>query len=275
MAPADDAAMATSWALPVGLPSLVEAFWEQRATASSRWCILPSGRLELVFNLGRPFDVHDARRRGDLVPSVGRFAFLSGLHTGPLDLGLQGLHVFGVQLHPVASQALFGLPCDAMLDGALPAGEVVRDLDRIEDRLRSAPDFATRVRWIQDEVRAWAARASELERAERVRRMALRLPSDRPRSARELDRWLGFSRSHAHRLFRTWLGQPAGDVQRLARFVRSVEAVHAGAHSLTAIAHDLGYADQSHFTRTFRAYAGRTPSDYRRAKGPFAGQFAP
>lgn len=267
--------MAFAWAAPVGLPAFVEGVWEQRTAATTRWCFLPTGSLELIFNLGRPFAVGDARRKGDVAPAVDGFAFLSGLHTGPLDVVLEGLHVFGVRLHPVASQALFGVPCDALLDGAVPADEVVRDLERVEDRLRSARDFASRVRCIHEHARAWAARAIDVAHAERMRRMALALARERPCSLPELHRRLGYSRSHAHRLFRTWLGQPAGDAVRLARFVRSVGAVHEGSTSLTTIAHALGYADQAHFTRTFRAYAGRTPSAYRRSRGPVPGQFAP
>jgi len=33
--------------------------------------------------------------------------------------------------------------------------------------------------------------------------------------------------------------------------------------NLTSLAQDLGYADQAHFTRDFKAIVGRSPSDYR------------
>jgi AraC-like DNA-binding protein len=35
--------------------------------------------------------------------------------------------------------------------------------------------------------------------------------------------------------------------------------------NLTSLAQDLGYADQAHFTRDFKAIVGRSPSDYRRS----------
>ena len=43
--------------------------------------------------------------------------------------------------------------------------------------------------------------------------------------------------------------------------------------NLTHLAQDLGYSDQAHFTRDFKALVGRSPSDYRRsaASGTAAG----
>jgi AraC-like DNA-binding protein len=38
--------------------------------------------------------------------------------------------------------------------------------------------------------------------------------------------------------------------------------------NLTNLAQDLGYADQAHFTRDFKAIVGRSPSDYRRSAVP-------
>jgi AraC-like DNA-binding protein len=39
----------------------------------------------------------------------------------------------------------------------------------------------------------------------------------------------------------------------------------AGRVNLTRLAHELGYSDQAHFTRDFKAVVGRSPTDYHRS----------
>ncbi len=43
------------------------------------------------------------------------------------------------------------------------------------------------------------------------------------------------------------------------------------ARNWTAIAHELGYADQAHFTNDFTRIVGRPPTDYARAHRPRGG----
>jgi AraC-like DNA-binding protein len=54
---------------------------------------------------------------------------------------------------------------------------------------------------------------------------------------------------------------------RAARLRQASGRLLAEAVSLTEIAHDAGFADQAHFTRSFRRAAGMSPSVYRRIAG--------
>jgi len=51
---------------------------------------------------------------------------------------------------------------------------------------------------------------------------------------------------------------------RAARLRQASDRLLAEDTALTAIAHDAGFADQAHFTRSFRRAAGMSPSAYRR-----------
>ena len=51
---------------------------------------------------------------------------------------------------------------------------------------------------------------------------------------------------------------------RLRRFQRALASAHRADVDWASAAIELGYADQAHLTREFRAFAGITPSEYRR-----------
>jgi AraC-like DNA-binding protein len=157
-------------------------------------------------------------------------------------------------------------------DGAVEGDLVVRDLGRIEDRLRAAPDFQTRACWIERELLARLMRTGDMAVALRMRKLAVALPVTSRAWSSDVSRLLGYSRSHAHRLFAEWLGQPTSELVRLTRFVLALRALHDVQSPLTAVGHRLGYFDQAHFIRNFRDFAGMSPGEYRRRRGEMPGQ---
>ncbi|MEX0923000.1 MAG: helix-turn-helix domain-containing protein [Rhodovibrionaceae bacterium] len=76
----------------------------------------------------------------------------------------------------------------------------------------------------------------------------------------------GYSQRHFTQLFTSAVGLNPKTYSRLRRFGRTLDALSARPESAwSALALDHGYADQAHFTREFRAFAGMTPGAYRRA----------
>lgn len=63
--------------------------------------------------------------------------------------------------------------------------------------------------------------------------------------------------------FRRFVGCSVGEYQRRRRFQRAREKLAERELTLTEIAVQAGFSDQSHFTRTFKRLTGLTPSDYR------------
>lgn len=252
---------------PRRLSGFVEQVWEQRSVGSQRWRILPSGWCELIFRLGPGFSLLDARALQPNEPTIQQFLFLSGLHTRPLDLSFSDFHVFGIRLHPVAVRALFGIPCSEVRDTALDGQIVLRDLEWVEHHLRSAPDFMARALWIEEELARRLAKRDDIGEAERMGRLFTALPLSSRTPVQELNRMLGYSRSHGYRLFEEWLGQSPTEAIRLARFVRAMHGIHEGRAPLAEIGYRVGYFDQSHFIREFREFSGMTPGAYQQRKG--------
>jgi len=92
---------------------------------------------------------------------------------------------------------------------------------------------------------------------------------DRAISLRELAGAASLSRFHFGRVFKRHIGvSPARYVER-ARIAQAKLLIVSAELSLAAIAQAVGFADQSHFTRRFRAHEKCTPAQFAReyAKG--------
>ncbi|MEO7034183.1 MAG: helix-turn-helix domain-containing protein [Polyangiaceae bacterium] len=76
----------------------------------------------------------------------------------------------------------------------------------------------------------------------------------------ELADGVGLSVRQLERQFRAQVGMTPKSLARLTRFEAARRRIYeGGALSFTRLAHDLGYADQAHFTREFRAFAEQSP----------------
>lgn len=78
-----------------------------------------------------------------------------------------------------------------------------------------------------------------------------------------LGKQLGVHPVHLARVFRSHYGCSPSDYVRMVRVERAAAALSQTDASLSSIALNAGYADQSHFTRAFRRALGVTPARYR------------
>jgi AraC family transcriptional regulator len=72
---------------------------------------------------------------------------------------------------------------------------------------------------------------------------------------------------HLAREFRRFQRCSIGEYVRRLRIERACGQLHASNESLAAIASANGFADQSHFSRTFKRLRGMTPTEYRAVVG--------
>jgi AraC family transcriptional regulator len=69
---------------------------------------------------------------------------------------------------------------------------------------------------------------------------------------------------HLARVFRACFGLSPGEYVRRVRLEHATARLAATTDALADIAHDAGFADQSHFTRAFRQHTGLSPGAFRR-----------
>lgn len=81
----------------------------------------------------------------------------------------------------------------------------------------------------------------------------------------EVAETVGVHPVHLARVFRLKYGTPVGAYLRALRLTWAAGRLADSEDAIAQIAHEAGFFDQSHFTRTFRRHFGLTPQAYRRA----------
>mgnify|MGYP005840206335 CR=1 FL=1 len=76
----------------------------------------------------------------------------------------------------------------------------------------------------------------------------------------------GFSPSHFHRLFRQTMGISFSQFSLRARLAFAAQRIVQSGRSVTAIAREAGFVDESHLHRHFVRHFGCTPSQYRQRR---------
>jgi AraC-like DNA-binding protein len=113
----------------------------------------------------------------------------------------------------------------------------------------------------------------------RLRRAVVAIAEEKPvRSVTDIVAHVGLSERQAQRAFAQRIGLTPKELQRLYRFRgaarRLRDALDRPEDTLAAIAAAAGYADQGHFSREFREFAGTSPSRYpeKQASALYLGQ---
>lgn len=92
---------------------------------------------------------------------------------------------------------------------------------------------------------------------------SLRTDLARPLSVPELAKRCGFSESQFRRVFRRAMGMLPVQYQRQARIERACLLLRQSDQPIDTIAEEVGYAETSFFSRTFKERIGMTPGKYR------------
>ncbi|MEW5853648.1 MAG: helix-turn-helix domain-containing protein [Myxococcota bacterium] len=196
-----------------------------------------------------------------LLSNVG----VTGIQTAPRTYGYeQNTHTLLVRFTPQGASCL-GVPAAELacrsvaLDELLPAAQV-REL---RERLLSTRSLDEQVRQLEQFlIQRPFLRDPLVERALTL----LSTCRDEELSVAGVARTLSLSERQLERRFLDRVGLTPKKYASLRRFERAVELAQT-APSLTRVALDAGYYDQSHFIRDFRRFAGTSPSRFLRAAG--------
>ena len=153
---------------------------------------------------------------------------------------------------------------------------------RLYREFRTADDVAAlAIEALVLEIAGEAARRDAADRERRVPRWlrladeALRTQFIRPPALPQLAREVGVHPVHLARVFHRVFGQTIGDHVRSLRVDFACRRMRDRHLPLSTIALLAGFADQSHFCRTFRRMVGMTPSQYRNLFADGTAQPAP
>lgn len=187
-------------------------------------------------------------------PSTAAVSVVNDLRTRPFR--------FLVEFLPGALAAATHIPQWELADRVLPLALTAPGLDGAFARLwRAAPDLDEFIAGVD------ALLLSHLAGEDGF--ASLLTLACRREGVQALAAETGYSPRHLSRLFRARTGMGPKVFARVVRVNRAAAALQAGPCSLTRLAQDLGYFDQSHFDREFRAVCGVSPSAFRAGVSDF------
>lgn len=203
-----------------------------------------------------------------LVAERDRSAIM-GVLTGRFTRELEGEgRAFGIKFRPAGFHPFLGAPVSTLTDRRLPVAEVFGPAgDDLVASLLAAPG---------DPELATTAEAFLLARlpgpdpnVATVNQLVGRIMADRAitQVGHVTDR-TGIGTRRLQRLFATYTGVTPKWVIQRSRLHEAIERLDQGDHvDLGLLARELGYFDQAHFTRDFRATVGHPPATYTRTTG--------
>lgn len=179
---------------------------------------------------------------------------------------LAGLgHVRAVKLLPGGIRGLVGAPAHTLTDRITPLAEVLPiDVARLEAEVMGPDDDHEAFGPLLAVLRA--LRRPRDPQIELVAKLARAASSDPTLTSVEaLASRGGIGVRSLQRLFRDYVGCSPKQLIRRARLQEAALAIERGeAPSLARLAADLGYTDQAHLTRDFKAAVGKTPRAFER-----------
>ncbi|MEV7600145.1 helix-turn-helix domain-containing protein [Kitasatospora sp. NPDC089797] len=168
-------------------------------------------------------------------------------------------HVLGARFRPGAFQPFAGHPVSALADRSVPAADYFgAEVDRCNAGILAEPTAERADAFLRPRLPA------PDPVAEQVAAMVERITGS-PDLYRvdDLARELGRTVRGLQRLFAEYVGASPKWVLRRARLHEAAERAAAGGRlDLSALAVELGYADQAHLTRDFTAAVGTSPARY-------------
>ncbi|XXX75811.1 helix-turn-helix domain-containing protein [Sorangium sp. So ce134] len=232
--------------------------YEERHTASTEeHRLLPDANIDLVFHRG---DARIEGRDGRLRPLPP--VFVIGVRDEPSRMVSRGLaRVLGVRFHPWSALSL--LEREADLRGTCTAvGPGLRALSEQVGPLLEQGACGAALRRIEGWLLARQGAARRPAGPVEAAGLELRASHGGARVGALAGR-LGLSVRQLERQFKSAAGLSPKALARLIRFSRATERLELDPDaSLTALAFELGYADQAHFIREFRAFTGMSPGRY-------------
>lgn len=245
------------------LKSFIKYYFIYESTAQEfEDTVVPSGNIEIIFNLGAG-QWKIAGQTGFVTnPPIE----LWGQITRPLPIKSIGKNIMlGVRFKPHGAAWLLRHNASTFNNQVIDLeslwGSSIREL---YDRLLNVQSWSSRISMVENFLLAKCAAAeTQFTKVEMVHAMMMELSKD------DFDENLvvvasryGISSRYMQKLFVELTGLSPKLYSKINRFQKSLRLVTKEEISLTSVAYDCGYFDQSHFIREFKAFTGSTPSNY-------------
>jgi AraC-like DNA-binding protein len=221
--------------------------------------IIPKGVVEVIFNFSRSDRI--PVQLGDQQYCLSH-CFINGFNTAPIQTQLPEKQVFfGVEFQPMAVKKIFKTPAGKFSNTTVDLTLLDSGFHSLWHELAEQDHFDKRVavflRWL-------TAKSINAEPREQLINDFLYDSHKYDLSVKTLANELCYSTRQLSRKLSEATGMNTEEILLYKKYLHSVELMHQSALSLTEIAYQSNFSDQSHFIKTFKAYTHITPGNYQR-----------
>ncbi|MHA3082874.1 helix-turn-helix domain-containing protein [Acinetobacter sp. ANC 5383] len=181
-----------------------------------------------------------------------------------------GVHYFGVRFHPGVIPQFQQLAAHELLDQEYKLLDILPQANVLIEQIIKNNHFEQRIRCFEQFMNQHFMHAlSDISLA--VLKCIYRSTSQF--KIKELEQLTGYSSRHIQRTFKQDTGLCPKSFFNMMRFQSAIQRLqHAPQHSLSDLAYDLGYNDQSHFSKDFKKYGNTSPHAFLNQVHYYAGQ---
>lgn len=251
---------------PEALQAAIKCFWFNRqdfATSPASFEIQPDGYVEIIFYFGEKCSI----AYNGHAQSLGS-PFMMGLLKSPAVVTTQNrFEVLAVRCYPWAVPSLLGLPLgkEGVYNFEHPIGELQSSLRSLLRAERVDEAVAILIQYFLAEPKIkMSGSNTDKERMLFQAGAALQQAGGDIPVSQVASTAYGTVRT-LERKFKESTGHSVKEIARLQRFerIRNELWLHPEA-SIAQIAYEMGYSDQSHLSREFKRYSGKTPAAFAR-----------
>jgi AraC-like DNA-binding protein len=224
--------------------------------------VFPCGCMEIVFNLGNgnwqtqpgdefvttpPIELWGQLNRPLPVRSIGRNTML------------------GARFYPHAAASILPDKVNLFNNQVIDYGAIAdKSVNTLQEQLRETKTWNKRIALLEAYLLQQIEHAGKrLGKVDVVKDLMYELRhQDIYETMETIATRYGISARYMQQLFLQYTGLTPKLYSQINRFQHSLRLVRNRNTSLTDIAYECGYADQSHFIKEFKAFTGTTPSGY-------------
>lgn len=242
----------------------VKCFFVYQASSEAAFddTVFPNGCMEIVFNLGDGHWQTEVGAAYVTTPAVE----LWGQIVKPLPIRSVGKNaMLGVRFNPHAGSAFVKDNIRQLHNQVVSYSDVAgKDVETLRQRLLNTEDWNVRISLVEHFLlTVLSGYQKKSDKRSIVTSVMQELKQDQffDNIEKVANRY-GITSRYLQKLFLQHTGLTPKLYCKINRFQNSLKLVSRKDTSLTSIAFDCGYFDQSHFIREFKSFTGVTPSGY-------------
>jgi AraC-like DNA-binding protein len=254
------------------LKPYVRYFWSLETDADN-----PSEKSFRTIVDGCPGLIFQQNNKGTFYKDDQRLpeTFLFGQSTKHAELNLSGnLNVTGIYFYPNALKSVFGLNAEELTNSCMDANLLVHDF-YLSEQLANASSLEEQVEILSSYLVFQIEK--NVKQDDKIMQFALTqiIQSKGTIPLQKLQKQLQLSERMLERRFKQYVGLSPKLFLRICRFQSSLKQLRNNDYSkLSDIAFENDYADQSHFIRSFKEFAGFSPYQYQKKSTEVVENFA-